>query len=225
MRGLCFQCNEKFTYGHKCKKLFNMEVEEVEEVEEENEEESDKAEPTDENAQVSLHALTGCLAPEIIKIIKVKGRVKKNEITVLIDTGSTRTFLHTLTARNLKCVVECTNSIMVTVADGSQIESNSKCPNFSWEMGKQNFCAEVRLLRLGGCDMVLGVDFLRRKGPITFDYEKLQTTLKEEGRDVVLQGQMRETTFKYCSKKGMQKMISKGKVLIGCLVMLTGSQR
>lgn len=72
--------------------------------------------------------------------------------------------------------------------------------------------------------MFLGVDFLRRKGPITFDYEKLQITLKEEGQDVVLQGQRNETSFKYCSKKGMQKMISRGKVLVGCLFMMESSQ-
>lgn len=112
-KGLCFHCDEKYIYGHKCKRLFNIEGAEIDEETEENEAEPDQTEPQDENVQVSLHALTGCLAP---KTIKIKGRVKKNEITILIDTGSTNTFLDTITARNLKCVVECTTGIMVTVA-------------------------------------------------------------------------------------------------------------
>lgn len=121
-KGLCFHCDEKYTYGHKWKRLFNIEGEETDEETEENEAEPDQTEPQDENVQVSLHALTGLLAPETIKI---KGRVKKNEITILIDTGSTHTFLDTITARNLKCVVECTTGIMVTIVDGSQVESNT----------------------------------------------------------------------------------------------------
>lgn len=54
----------------------------------------------------------------------------------------------------------------VTVADGRKLECNSKCSNFVWEVDNCKFTAGVRLLPLGGCDMVIGIDFLSKLGPI-----------------------------------------------------------
>ena len=40
-------------------------------------------------------------------------------------------------------------------------------------MNKQLFETEVLLISLGGCDMVLGIQWLRTFGQINWDFEKL----------------------------------------------------
>nr|GEZ84427.1 reverse transcriptase [Tanacetum cinerariifolium] len=43
----------------------------------------------------------------------------------------------------------------------------------------QTFEADLRVLMLGGCDMVLGVEWLRRYSPITFDYDLTEGTIHQ----------------------------------------------
>lgn len=50
--------------------------------------------------EISIHALVGNRAKTILKIV---GVVKKRKLTVLIDSGSTHSFLDYDTARELNC--------------------------------------------------------------------------------------------------------------------------
>ena len=81
---LCYNCDEKYTMGHKCKKLFFIELEEENEeaIEEEYEEET----PT-----ISLHAVVGVQSPQTMRI---HSQIGKTPLTILIDSGSTHNFLH-----------------------------------------------------------------------------------------------------------------------------------
>lgn len=67
-------------------------------------------------------------------------------------------------AKMLGFVIEDTAPWVVTVADGNRVECNSKCPYFESEMGGYKFTTPVGLLKLGGCDMVIGVDLLSQFG-------------------------------------------------------------
>lgn len=104
---------------------------------------------------------------------KVLGKVKNNTSAILVYTGSTHSFLDPHTARRFGCEVVSTASLSVTVADGSTVHYNYKCPNFQWEMGAHNFLFVMGILKFGGCDVVLGVDFMRRFGLVLFDYSNL----------------------------------------------------
>lgn len=58
------------------------------------------------------------------------------------------------------------------------MECDSKCSNFKWIVGGYEFNFDPKLLKLGGCDMVLGVDFLHKYGPAKFDYDSRNVTMK-----------------------------------------------
>ena len=79
-QGLCYNCDEKYTMGHKCKKLFFIELEK------ENEEAIEEETPT-----ISLHALVGVQSPQTMRI---HSQIGKTPLTILIDFGSTHNFLH-----------------------------------------------------------------------------------------------------------------------------------
>ena len=44
------------------------------------------------------------------------------------------------------------------------------------------FEANLRLLKLGGYDLVLGVDWMKNVSPINFDFNKMEVTFEKEGR-------------------------------------------
>lgn len=94
-RSICFNCDEKYTYGHNCKKVFQIEGFEDGALAELTDESNAD---TEEAPHISLTAIGGQLNPEAIKIL---GKVKNNTISILVDTGSTHSFLDPHTAKRL----------------------------------------------------------------------------------------------------------------------------
>lgn len=96
-RGLCFHCDERDTFGHKCKKIFNIEGFE------EGFPDADQPpgqEDLEHQPQVSLNALDSRITPETIKVM---GKVRNNTISILVDTGSTHSFLDPHSVRRMNC--------------------------------------------------------------------------------------------------------------------------
>lgn len=119
-KGLCFNCDEPYKYGHQCKKLFVIILEEEEEEEEgRNTERMEFSEDIDTDCVVSLHALKGQPPTETIKLV---GKVKNNEVVILVDSGSTHSFLDPSVVRRVNCEVVMTNPLQVTVVGGGRIE-------------------------------------------------------------------------------------------------------
>lgn len=58
-------------------------------------------------------------------------------------------------------------------------------------MQREEYKADLRLLKLGGRHIVLGVDWMRGISPISFDFNKMEVTPKKDGRKVMLQGYMK----------------------------------
>lgn len=106
---------------------------------------------------ISVNALTGLKTFHTMRII---GFVRGKPIHILVESGSTHNFLDLAIAKKLGCQRDEIETQAVTVADGNHIVCQHKCKNFQWEMNKQCFEAEVLLISLGGCDMVLGVQWL-----------------------------------------------------------------
>ena len=70
---------------------------------------------------ISLHAIKGMVDS---KIIKVEGKVQKSILMVLIDSGSTHSFIDEGTARKMKWPLASTQPPSVTVANGNRVITN-----------------------------------------------------------------------------------------------------
>ena len=100
-KGQCFNCDNKYSKGHKCdeNKLFYIDCEE----EEEQEQEPSHSEKTKEiTLTISCHALDGISDPETLKI---EGYIKNKRVTTLIDFGSTHNFVHCKLAKVLNSFI------------------------------------------------------------------------------------------------------------------------
>lgn len=120
----------------------------------------------EEELQISLNALTGSIS---YRTMRVKGNVKKKLINILIDSGSTHNFLSPEVIKRVNISTEITDSLPVSVADGTKLISTATYRNFSWEMQGTIFQANMRVLQLKGRDMVLGIQWLATLGSVRWD--------------------------------------------------------
>lgn len=134
---------------------------------------------------ISSHALVGSNS---YQAMRVKGYISRKPMIILIDSGSTHNFLNPVVAKRTGCLVEQTNPFSVTVADGSQITSSAICKKMQWVMHGTIFEADMRLLPLGGCDLVLGVEWLAELGLIVWDFKNLKMEFTTKGKRHVLRG-------------------------------------
>ena len=60
-----------------------------------------------------------------------------------------------------------TNPLSITVANGEKLYSTAKCKQLEWLMHGHSFTHDFRVLSMGGSDMVIGVDWMKRFSPLT----------------------------------------------------------
>jgi hypothetical protein len=71
----------------------------------------------DNTPRISLASIIGITQP---KTLKLKGHIKNDNVTILIDTGSTHNFLDIKIARKLKLFVYLVPYMKVMVEDGKK---------------------------------------------------------------------------------------------------------
>ncbi|KAL4303244.1 hypothetical protein GQ457_10G021490 [Hibiscus cannabinus] len=211
---LCFKCGEKFSPTHQCKlKQFHM-MEESEEVfEDSNGEDANQTMPqsdytidtAEESLEISMNALTGNAGHSTIRI---QGSLKGNPLNILVDSGSTHSFITPVWAKEGLELIE-TNPLAITVANGEQLLSTTKSKKLNWKMQGHSFEHDFRVLHMGGSDMVLGVDWMRNYNPITMDFKTMTLMFKKGDQQILLQGGHKEHSLKLISGKKLQKLTSK----------------
>ncbi|XP_026398846.1 uncharacterized protein LOC113294680 [Papaver somniferum] len=152
---------------------------------------TDKEPPLDSDMEISLHALTGTISGDTIRI---PGLLKKQAISILIDTA---------------CPIAQTASLLVTVANGDKTVSSGLCYQLECSMQGQKYCGDLRLLPLGGCDIVLGADWLKNLGDVLFNLSKLCITFKHRGKKIALTGVPQKSSLNMMSGYAVNKFFQK----------------
>ncbi|XP_026399321.1 uncharacterized protein LOC113295181 [Papaver somniferum] len=209
-KGLCFNCDDYYRRGHICKKqylcvLIGEETIDNPEPEDEMLIDTEEALVVESDMEISLHALTGTISTDTIRI---PGSINKKAISILIDTGSTNSFNNAL-AKELHFHVEHTTSLLVTVENDEKTVSSGICSQLNWSMQGHKFCGDLRLLLLGGCDIVLGVDWLRNLGDVLFNLSKLCITFIYKGKKITLTGDQPKPSISMMSGTKIKKFFQK----------------
>lgn len=93
-RGLCFNCDDKFTPGHRCKIKHAFLIEHVE-----TDDEGDLGKETEiEDAEISVHAMADVNGPQTMRL---GSWIRDWRVVVLIDNGSSHNFINQEIARKL----------------------------------------------------------------------------------------------------------------------------
>jgi hypothetical protein len=182
-KGLCYNCDDKYVQGHRCKRSFHILIANPEHAstsddplthlllenqtvfQPDNELTPD---PVTDSAQISLHALMGHTIPQTLRVLSL---LKNSLVVVLIDSGSTHNFIQDRVAKQLGLPTNQAQSFQVLVGNGEELKCDTICQQLDLLVGSHQFCVDLFVLPLSGADIVLGVQWLKTLGPVLTDYE------------------------------------------------------
>jgi hypothetical protein len=188
--GLCYRCGEKFDQQHQCAKKAELHVLTTEDH---------HAELADEvlellelqdlaNAQelsLSINAIAGSQSDGTICI---RALVKNQVMLLLVDSGSSNTFVNENFARRLNCPTVPILAVSVKVANGEHLVCDKMVPQLEWWAQGHSFSTDMRVLPLGGYDAILGVDWLKQWGDMRCNWATKTLKFDNNGKPVTLRG-------------------------------------
>ena len=96
--------------------------------------------------------------------------------------------MDTVAAARCKLHVQLGQAISVKVANGQLIESTGKCVAVPLSIQGIPFTVDFLTLPLGGCDVVLGIQWLFTLSPILWDFVNMSMQFQYNGQEISLKG-------------------------------------
>lgn len=160
-------------------------------------------------AEVSLNVLMGLdsldSSPSTIKIL---GRVKRIPLVILIDCGSTHSFINPNVPKKLGLLGEPMKRAMrVNVASGHKMVSTHLNPSFVWEMNYISFTFNLHWLKVPDCDIFLGMDWIDSVAPVLLHTNPHSISFIMGGTVVTLFGSQEAAQISSTNAKAMMKLL------------------
>lgn len=178
-KGLCFNCDEMFSVGHKCSKLFCIMM-------------ADDDEVIEETPEISLNAIRG---EKNDKTFQVRAVIGSGIAWVLLDSGSTHNFIANRAANQLQIQLHHRPGLHVALPDGGKMASSGISRNLEMTVQGYEFSADFFAIPLEGFDLVLGIHWLKRLGRILWDFTVREMEFTIEGRIIKWHGESPETAM------------------------------
>ncbi|GAV74940.1 gag-asp_proteas domain-containing protein [Cephalotus follicularis] len=124
-------------------------------------------EGTNQQPELSLHALTGAMGQKTMQVVAMLGKIP---IQVMIDSGSTHNFLSKGLAHKLGLPVEYMPIVSVRVANGEQLPCSKVIKNFTLNV----FGTDVFLIPQERYDLILGIHWLASLEDILWNFAELR---------------------------------------------------
>lgn len=175
-KGLCYFCDEKFTFNHQCPNrqflFFQLDETSMDDVNSplDTGQQFIEEETVVDNHHLSLNALKGGKSVGTIRFLEFIGKLS---VTVLIDGGSSDNFMQPRIAKFLKLLVEPALSFKVMVGNGNYMETKGLVQNLIIQAQGNVFQLPVYALPISEADLILGANWLKTIGPHMADYASL----------------------------------------------------
>jgi hypothetical protein len=165
LKGLCYNCDDKYFPGHKCKEQ-NIFMAIFEDISEEDVEtplvlESPEImditppfDPPEVEPIISLNSLTGFSAPQTLKLISY---IKHQKVIIPVDSVSTHNFIHRCIAQETHCYIHSINNFQIMIANGGSMKCEGCCENVHLQIDNYHLKSHMFPIDMGGCDILLGV--------------------------------------------------------------------
>jgi len=175
-QGLCYNCDEQYTRGHQCPRLFYLEVSDPddEQVLAQEDIQQDSQQLVEQPPLISLHAIAGISTNETMKVYVTIGEY---QLVALLDSGSTTNFINMAAAQQIGLHFHDSPGASVIVANGDKVACRDEF-----------FALHCYAIPLDHYDMVLGISFLKRLGPVLWDFDELCMSFCYRGHKVLWRG-------------------------------------
>lgn len=107
---------------------------------------------------LSVAAVTGSSGPNTMCLM---GSLQHQPISILVDSGSSHTFLSAKFCDSIPGVCDLKPPIQVQVANGAVLLCDTYVPSAQWPVQGYSFVSDLKLLPLPTHDMILGLDWLQ----------------------------------------------------------------
>ena len=139
----------------------------------------------EEEVEITLYALIGTPTPGTMR---VKGKINGSRLVILINIGSTHNFIDASLVNSLQLKVDVSKVLEVKVANGSIVKTQGFCSSVRVNVQGVEFCIQFHVLALGGCDAVMGTQWLSTLGEIQWNFKLLTMCFCHGNQQVLLQG-------------------------------------
>uniref|UniRef100_A0A453EC58 Reverse transcriptase domain-containing protein n=2 Tax=Aegilops tauschii subsp. strangulata TaxID=200361 RepID=A0A453EC58_AEGTS len=194
-KGLCFTCGERWSREHRCGPTVQLHV--VEELIEmlqgqPTEQEQKETAPSEADCCVlSKEALEGAESPTTMRL---HGWVQDREVLMLVDSGSSHSFVSSTLAHHLQGVQSARRPLSVRVANGGVLRSDLEISKCEWRSQGVKFATDMKVLPLGCYDVILGIDWLACHSPMRVHWLEKTMDFQRNGVPVHLCGARADVT-------------------------------
>lgn len=175
---LRFKCNKKWGFDHKCKmkgKLFLI----LDAEEEDPWIDIGWTEREDKSINRGSTIIVKCShRVSMPQTMRTKVLIQGVGVTTLIDSGSTHNFIDPRMVKFLKLPLVEGPKFTVKVANGETVKSRGRCVGVLLHFSRVYTPIDFLLLKLAGCDLVLGVQWLCSISPVQWDCMEQEMRLK-----------------------------------------------
>jgi hypothetical protein len=188
-KGLCYFCDDKFSHTHRCpnRRLMMLHLTDGE---------GEKLDPdppeiitTEESEEVQHHlSLNAMKGNSGMGTIRFTGTIGNIPVQVLVDGGSSDTYLQPRIAQFLKVPIEATPSFQVLVGNGQSLTVEGMVRKLHLQVQGHELILPAYLLPVAGADLILGSSWLATLGPHIADYAALTLKFYQNNMFITLQG-------------------------------------
>ncbi|CAO2169428.1 unnamed protein product [Urochloa humidicola] len=192
-KGLCQYCAEKWSRDHKCADSVQLhvmqELLEIFQVEDDSVSSSGGA-PEGGNQlflTLSMAAVSGTPAP---RTICLSGSIQGCPMKILVDSGSSHSFVSKDLAKRLSGVTPILTPLSVKVANGATLVCSEHLSQVELCVQAYTFVSDLKVLQLSAYDMILGMDWLESFSPMKIHWKQKWLSIPYKGDVAVLYGDL-----------------------------------
>lgn len=123
--------------------------------------------------------------------LRIVGLIQNREVSILIDTGSDRDFMHPAVAEQLHIHLSPIRPFKVFVGNGAALLCTHMAKQTKLDVQGTVFLVDLHILPVHGPDIILGMDWLESLGKVTTDFVGKTLEFTQGERPVTLRGILR----------------------------------
>ncbi|CAD6253076.1 unnamed protein product [Miscanthus lutarioriparius] len=177
--GLCFKCRGKWSKDHRCSPEVLLAVEAIwQDFQDDDDCSPEDSGPECSEEQVFLAISKAALQSSTpTRAIQFNGLVERCPVRILIDSGSSASFVSLSVSEQLSAVSVLAAPTQVEVVGGGILHSPGLLTDIEWSVDQCVFRSNFRVLQLSAYDVIIGMDWLQKWLVIPY-----------QGQSVLLQG-------------------------------------
>ncbi|GJN25313.1 hypothetical protein PR202_gb13125 [Eleusine coracana subsp. coracana] len=132
---------------------------------------------------LSHAAYSGVEAPRTMKLL---GTIQGRAVVILVDFGSSHTFVSSSVARDLTGKMSLDRALKVQVANGDSMQCDAHVCHALWAVQGYEFHSDLKVFPLQYFGMVLGYDWLEQFSPMQVHGGLKWMAVPYQGKTVVI---------------------------------------